>query len=254
MLRIITATVALLVFASASGHADVPVTLRGSPESMVRQNRIAKQSDAQFLRTPADIHAAVDAGRLVPVEGSEHYQVNRISFPYARPETRLFLERFSEQYSAACGEPLVVTSLTRASSLQPPNAHRLSVHPTGLAVDLRISQSAECRGYLESTLLAMEAEGVLDVTRERTPPHYHVALFPEAYVAYIGEAPGGEPVPGMEGVDTHVQGPASLEAAGAHSLVPTDPAREEASTRTLGGLIGRLLTLPGRLLSRVFGA
>lgn len=253
MLRTTVATVALLVFASVASHAEVPVTLRGSPESMVRQNRIARASDVQFLRTPADVHAAVDAGELVPVEGNENYAVNRISFPFARPEARLFLERFSEQYRAACGEQLVVTSLTRASSLQPPNAHQLSVHPTGLAVDLRISQSEDCRSYLESTLLTMEEEGVLDVTRERNPPHYHLAIFPEAYLAYIGEAPGDEVWPGMEGVDTQVEGPASMEVTGAHSLLPSSTEHGEASPRTLGSLIGRLLTLPGRLFSRVFG-
>ena len=27
--------------------------------------------------------------------------------------------------------------------------------------------------------------GLLDVTRERHPPHYHIALFPDRYYAYI---------------------------------------------------------------------
>jgi hypothetical protein len=52
-------------------------------------------------------------------------------------------------------------------------------------VDLRVSRNAACRGWLEETLMAMEAEGLLDGIRERSPPHYHVALFPEAYMAHI---------------------------------------------------------------------
>ncbi|HYW06042.1 MAG TPA: hypothetical protein VE913_03745, partial [Longimicrobium sp.] len=67
----------------------------------------------------------------------------------------------------------------------PGNAHTLSVHPAGMAVDFRVSRNAECRTWLEGTLLGLERAGVLDVTRERMPPHYHVAVFPDAYSAYV---------------------------------------------------------------------
>ncbi|MDQ3606139.1 MAG: hypothetical protein M3418_08165, partial [Gemmatimonadota bacterium] len=70
-------------------------------------------------------------------------------------------------------------------SAQPGNSHRLSVHPTGMAVDLRISNSAACRAWLESVLLSLESKGLLDVTREQRPPHYHIAVFPEPYRAHI---------------------------------------------------------------------
>ena len=102
----------------------------------------------------------------------------------ARPETRLFIERLSSQYREACGEKLIVTSATRAKSTQPSNSHRLSVHPTGAAVDLRVSKSQKCRDWLEWALLGMEGSGLLDITREYRPPHYHVALFPSAYATY----------------------------------------------------------------------
>src|SRR5690606_8979905 len=59
------------------------------------------------------------------------------------------------------------------------------VHPAGMAVDLRISSSAACRSWLESTLLSLERQEVLDVTRERHPPHYHIALFVDRYAEYV---------------------------------------------------------------------
>jgi LysM repeat protein len=31
----------------------------------------------------------------------------------------------------------------------------------------------------------LEQKGVLEATRERRPPHYHVSLFPEAYTRYL---------------------------------------------------------------------
>jgi hypothetical protein len=245
MLRATMSAATLLLLAAAPLSAEVAVTVRGSPESMARQNRIARQSEAAFFRTPDDVREAIATGGLVPVEGNEDYAVNRISFPFARPETRLFLERFAAQYRAACEERLVVTSLTRPQSRQPANAHRHSVHPTGLAVDLRVSQSEACRSYLEETLLAKEREGVLDVTRERSPPHYHVAIFPEQYLAFIGEGATeeGETVVGITAPD------ATLAPVG-HALLPAAPGPGAAEGRRWSGLIERILSLPGRLLTR----
>src|SRR5690606_41529434 len=46
-------------------------------------------------------------------------------------------------------------------------------------------RAASCRKWLESTLLSLERRRVLEVTRERRPPHYHVALFSAAYLSYV---------------------------------------------------------------------
>lgn len=160
--------------------------LRGSPASMVQQNQVARTEGYTFVRSASQVKEFVQKERLVPVKGNSDYQVSPgVSFPYARPAVVLLLERLSAQYREACGERLVVTSLMRPTSQQPANAHQLSVHPTGMAVDLRISQRAACREWLEGALLSLEGKKVLDVTRERNPPHYHVAVFPEAYTAYV---------------------------------------------------------------------
>jgi hypothetical protein len=186
MRKVTLCLVALLGVAAAPVRADVPVSLRGSPQSMARQNEIAKGYGLAFAKTPADLRALEEEGALVRLEGNEHYAVaDFVSFPYARPEMRTFIERLSAQYRAATGEKLVVTSLARPASRQPGNSHALSVHPTGVAVDLRVSQRAESRQWLENTLLSLEQKGLLDITREYRPPHYHVALFPEPYMAHV---------------------------------------------------------------------
>jgi len=120
----------------------------------------------------------------VPMPGNGDYRTADVSYPYTRPTTATFVRRLAAQYRAACGQPLVVTSLTRPLDEQPRNASPLSVHPTGMAVDLRVPADASCRGWLEDALLGLEAKGVLDVTREHHPPHLHVALFPDRYLAY----------------------------------------------------------------------
>jgi LysM repeat protein len=54
-----------------------------------------------------------------------------------------------------------------------------------MAVDLRVSNKSSCRRWLESTLISLEQRRVLEATRERRPPHYHVALYPETYLTYV---------------------------------------------------------------------
>lgn len=165
-------------------------SLRGSAASLDRQNQQAAAHNFTYLATPADVNRFVEQGHLVPVPASADLQLHNVSFPYARPEVRLFLERLSSQYRAACGEPLVVTSLTRPQSNQPRNASSRSVHPTGMAVDLRRSNQPECRGWLERTLLSLEGQGLLEAIYERNPPHYHVAVFPRPYVQYVARVTG----------------------------------------------------------------
>ncbi len=158
--------------------------LRGSASSLDRQTAQATRHDFTFLAGAAQLRRFVDAGYLVPVDGNQDYRLKDVSFPVARPEVRLFIERLSSQYRRACGEQLVVTSLTRPLSHQPRNASDRSVHPTGMAVDLR-RPAGRCRQWLEETLRALEARDVLEATAERRPPHYHVAVFPERYAAYV---------------------------------------------------------------------
>jgi LysM repeat protein len=189
MVRATTTAVAVVLLLSSAGIAEAQ-TLRGSTRTMQRQNLIAQDHDYTFLRTSAQIRRFVDSGYLVGMGGNADYTLAAVSHPYARPAVKMFVERLSSQYRSACGEKLVVTSLTRAVQEQPRNASDLSVHPAGMAVDMRISRKRSCVVWLEKTLLSLEKQGVLDATRERRPPHYHVALFPEPYTRYVASIAG----------------------------------------------------------------
>ena len=149
---------------------------------MQRQNRIAQQHDYTFLRTSSQVRRFVSSGYLERLNGNADYELARVSHPYARPAVRLFVERLANQYRAACGEKLVVTSLTRPVLEQPRNASDLSVHPAGMAVDLRISRKRSCVKWLEKTLLSLEKQGVLDVTQTwagfRLPIDVNLAAVP----------------------------------------------------------------------------
>jgi len=175
---LITAVLAVPATAAAQ-------SLRGSRASMDRQNAQARAHDFTFLRDGNHVQRFVSAGLLVRLRGNANYELNGVSYPYARPEVKLFVERLSSHFRAACGEKLVVTSLTRPKSGQPRNASARSVHPTGMALDIRRHNTPACRSWLERVLLSLEGSGVLEVSVERNPPHYHMALFPDPYARYV---------------------------------------------------------------------
>lgn len=159
-------------------------SLRGSRASIDRMYRHAKAERFSFLETPSAVRRFVASGLLVPLRSGASYEVHRVGFPYVRPTTRTFVERLAVQYRAACGERLVVTSAVRPESRQPANSADRSVHPTGMAVDLRKPTSGRCLRWLRSTLLDLERARVIEATEERWPPHFHVAVYPTQYGRY----------------------------------------------------------------------
>ncbi|MCE2422260.1 MAG: LysM peptidoglycan-binding domain-containing protein [Gemmatimonadetes bacterium] len=177
--------IGLILAGLVGGSAEAQVSLNGSARSLSLQNQVARQHDFTYLTTASRVNRFVALGYLVRVPEGSNYVLHNISFPVARPEVKLFIERLSRQYRAACGELLYVTSLTRPKSHQPRNASSKSVHPTGMALDLRRPNNSRCRTWLESVLMQLEGSGVLEATRERRPPHYHVALFPSQYASYV---------------------------------------------------------------------
>ena len=187
MQRLTLALAATLLVISSAGQTQ---TLKGSRASMERQNQIAIKQGYTFIKTSRVVAGLVDSGDLVEVKNDKNFELHDVSFPFVRPPVKAFIERLSSQYRVACGEKLTVTSLTRPIDRQPANASSDSVHPTGMAVDLRIPSKQNCRTWLENYLLGLEADDVLDVTRESRPPHYHVAVFPDTYEQYVAGMTG----------------------------------------------------------------
>ena len=159
-------------------------SLRGSQASIDHMYRQALAEDLSFYETPSGVRTAVKQGRLVRLEPGNTFELHAVGFPYVRPSTRLFVDRLASQYESECGEPLIVTSAVRPATRQPRNSTERSVHPTGMAVDLRKPRKARCLRWLRSTLLDLEDSNVLEATEEHSPAHFHVAVFPSAYTRY----------------------------------------------------------------------
>lgn len=165
-------------------------TLRGSRASVDRIYRQAVAHDLPFYETSASVRRAAAEGRLVRLGGNADYRTAGVTYPYVLPATQLFVERLARQYRTACRERLVVTSAVRPRSFRLMNSVDKSVHPTGMAVDLRKPTRPQCLNWLRRTLLSLEAAGVLEAVEERNPPHFHVALFPNPYRHYVVQRSG----------------------------------------------------------------
>jgi LysM repeat protein len=176
----------LILSAMAGTGLAEAASLQPSRSGLLRQVSAARTHGFAYAQNDNDVIDMVRRDELVKLSGNRDYTVKwSVRHPYARPEVKLFVERLADQYRDACGERLVVTSLVRPKSRQPRNSSPLSVHPTGMALDLRVSEASRCRAWLERALVNMESRGVLEAARERRPPHYHVVLFPDPYLDYV---------------------------------------------------------------------
>ena len=215
--------------------------LRGSPSSMKEQHAVAVERELTFMGNAEQVRSSLESGVLDSVRSNGDFVLSRVSYPYAVPEVKLFIERLGRQYFDEHGTPLVVTSLTRPAANQPRNAHQLSVHPAGMAVDFRVPQDAKARAWLESVLLQLENRGVLDVTRERYPPHYHVAVFPAAYKAYVAKLPPLAPRPVVAAAPV-VSASAPAQIAVVSSAPTTVPSHSSAGLLLIAGMSGVMFT------------
>jgi len=166
--------------ASAQRGNRLPDALRGSRESVQRMWDFADSHHLPFYLTPTNIDDAIKKGKLVALTGDSTYELTRgVGFSYATREAKQFVLAFAPQYLAACGTPLTVTSAARPISRQPHNSNPYSVHPTGIAVDLRRPPAGPCQTWVRNALAELEAKGFVEATEERHPAHLHVAVFTE---------------------------------------------------------------------------
>lgn len=186
VLRPLATCIALCIGLSA-GVADA-ASLSPTRRALLRQDAYARANGLSRLQDDRAIKEMVRRGGLRLIPGNENYEVKEdVRHPYGLPETKLFIEQISAAYHETCGEPLVVTSLVRPRNRQLQNSSPLSVHPTGMAIDLRRSWSRRCRSWISGTLLDLEAAGAIEAAREKGPPHYHVVVFPDEYRAWAVE-------------------------------------------------------------------
>jgi LysM repeat protein len=171
------ACLAVAPAAHAQRAVREPESLRGSKASVEKMYDFAESHRYPFYLTPTTLDSAIARGKLVPLTGDANYELTRgVGFSYATVEAREFITQFAPQYLAACGAPLTVTSAARPMSRQPRNANPHSVHPTGIAVDIRRPYAGPCLTWVRSALAELETRGFVEATEEHHPAHLHLAV------------------------------------------------------------------------------
>ena len=175
---------ALLLLGSFAGTASAQ-SLRGSRRAVNKPYHYATLHDLPFSRTSRDVKRSLHEGYLVRLGASPDYVTHNVSFPYVTRTTLTFVRRLAAQYHSACGEKLILTSAVRPESMQPSNSSEYSVHPAGIAVDLRKPTKGSCLRWLRKNLLVIEKRGDIEATEEHHPAHFHVVVIPESYKEYL---------------------------------------------------------------------
>ncbi len=162
---------------SLAKRPQVSASLRGSSSSVDRQVIAARRAGLKRYKSRRQVLKAIKQGRLKRVRPNHYLELANVSYPYAHPKLHTLLNRLARLYYQHCRTRLVVTSLTRPINEQPRNGSKRSVHPAGIAADLRVPPYV-CRKWLRSTLLSWEKQGVIEATREKRPPHFHLVAIP----------------------------------------------------------------------------
>ncbi len=166
--------------------------LRGSHESLVRQNQRADQEGLARIQDDADILALLHHGLLVslPVGSGLHADprlpANR---RYCRPFTAHFLSDLSHAYYARFHTGLQVNSAVRTVAYQrhllrvngnaaPADGDIASPHLTGATIDIaKKGLSNQQIEWMRNYLVPLESAGKLDVEEEFYQSCFHISVY-----------------------------------------------------------------------------
>ena len=167
-------------------------TLRGTHDSLVRQNARAEQDSLERIEDDADLQDRIARGMLVRVPDSGGLIVNP-GLPedrrYCRPWTADFLANLGRDYQAKFHKSLIVSSAVRTVEYQKRlmrtnhNAAEaegdiVSPHLTGATIDIAKSGlSKKEMLWMRNQLLNYQNAGVLDVEEEFRQRCFHITVY-----------------------------------------------------------------------------
>jgi hypothetical protein len=170
----------------------MPAPLRGSLESLERQNSRLDAEGLERIQDEDDLAARIARGLLVPVPVSSALTVNEALPPthrYCRPWTARFLAELAREHEAVFHRPLEVSSAVRTVEYQqrlmringnaaPAEGDIVSPHLTGATIDIaKEGLTREEIGWMRRRLLALEAQGKIDVEEEFRQSCFHITVY-----------------------------------------------------------------------------
>jgi hypothetical protein len=180
--------------------AVMPPPLRGSFESLARQNAKTEADSLERIEDEDDLNDRIARKMLVPVPASAGLTVNSNlaeNHRYCRPWTASFLSDLARAHLAMFHRPLAVSSAVRTveyqKRLMETNGNAAaaegdvaSPHLTGATIDIP-KQGMDRRelGWMRARLLALQNAGRLDVEEEFQQSCFHITV----YKSYVPDTP-----------------------------------------------------------------
>ena len=168
--------------------------LRGSRDSLVRQNERSAADDLERIEDDTDLADRIARGMLVPVPVSASLAVNP-ALPedrrYCRPWTAAFLTDLARAHEAQFHKPLMVSSAVRTVEYQRHLMRRnhnaaaavgdiVSPHLTGATIDIAKSGSNRHElNWMRNKLLFLQNQGLIDVEEEFRQACFHITVYRE---------------------------------------------------------------------------
>jgi hypothetical protein len=174
--------------------------LRGSFESLARQNEKTDADGLERILDDSDLKDRIAQGFLVQVPVSGALSINQ-SLPeerrYCRPWTATFLTDLSKSHDKRFHTPLYVSSAVRTVEYQKhlirhngnaaaATGDIVSPHVTGATIDIAKSRMSKSEIYwMRQRLGDLQDAGKIDVEEEFRQACFHITV----YKSYIGQGP-----------------------------------------------------------------
>ncbi len=175
-----------------------PLLLRGSHDSLVRQNEEIDRLQLPRIADDAELEELIQEKQLVPLPVNAGVRVDprlEAAHRYCRPWTRQFLEDLGDAYYKEFRQPIQVNSAVRTVEQQkklrrhnrnaaPITGDTASSHLAGLTVDIaKHGMSGKQRRWMEQYLVKMRTLGLVEVAEERRQAVFHV-MVSDRYTAW----------------------------------------------------------------------
>ena len=174
------------------GRFPVPAPLKGSHDSLVRQNVRSQEDGLARIQNDADLLALRREGELVAVPvthaliADERLPANR---RYCRPWTAQFLTDLSRVHYGRFHRSLQVNSAVRTVEYQrhlelvngnaaPAEGDDASPHLTGATIDIaKKGLSMDEIGWMRAYLMPLQVAGKIDVEEEFYQACFHITVY-----------------------------------------------------------------------------
>jgi len=170
----------------------MPPPMRGSAESLARQNQRTEADHLERIEDDDDLADRIARGMLVPVPVSAALSVNG-NLPenrrYCRPWTATFLADLARAHAARFYAPLEVSSAVRTVAYQKElekingnaaaaEGEIASPHLTGATIDIaKQGLNRQEIGWMRAWLLPLEQAGKIDVEEEFQQACFHITVY-----------------------------------------------------------------------------